>query len=195
MSHIDSYIRFIEEIEGLKSVTRSSYTRAGRSESTAEHSWRLAVLAMVFLNEYPELDPIKVFKMALIHDIGELYDGDTPAIEMPDEDEKYERESSASKKVYSLLPINQAKEYLSIFEEYNAAKTPEAKFVKALDKAETILQHNQGLNPLDFDYDFNLDYGKQYFTYDPLMRELREILDQKTRKRVEESRLTDKSND
>ena len=63
-------------------------------------------------------------------------------------------------------------------------ETPEARLVKALDKAETILQHNQGANPPEFDYAFNLEYGKKYFEYDPLLRNLRVLLDEQTREKV-----------
>lgn len=71
-------------------------------------------------------------------------------------------------------------EFLSLWNEYNNCSTPEAHLVKALDKAETILQHNQGKNPPDFDYAFNLTYGASYFKGDPRLEELRSILDAET---------------
>lgn len=74
----------------------------------------------------------------------------------------------------------------ALWEEYDAAATQEARLVKALDKAETILQHNQGQNPPDFDYDFNLDYGKAYFQGDLILEALRDALDRGTRRRMEE---------
>lgn len=77
----------------------------------------------------------------------------------------------------SLLPESQAEELFKLWVEYNENRTAEAKLVKALDKAETIIQHNQGENPPDFDYEFNLDYGKQYFSENPLLQELRKLLD------------------
>ena len=69
---------------------------------------------------------------------------------------------------------------LALWREYNANATPEARLVKALDKAETIIQHNQGRNPEDFDYRFNLGYGKEYFEGSGFLRELRTLLDEET---------------
>ena len=80
----------------------------------------------------------------------------------------------------SRLPEEQAAELLALWQEYNACDTPESRLVKALDKTETILQHNQGKNPPGFDYAFNLDYGKRYFDDHPLLRQLRELLDGET---------------
>ena len=84
------------------------------------------------------------------------------------------------RRVLSILPDRQNEALLALWREYNENATPEAKLVKALDKAETILQHNQGKNPPDFDYAFNLEYGKPYFSDDPLLCRLRELLDAET---------------
>ena len=64
--------------------------------------------------------------------------------------------------------------------EYNECSTKEAKLVKAMDKLETIVQHNQGKNPDDFDYKFNLQYGKKYFEYDDVLKSMRNIIDKDT---------------
>ena len=80
----------------------------------------------------------------------------------------------------SFSPEPKRSEFLSLWNEYNNCSTPEAHLVKALDKAETILQHNQGKNPPDFDYAFNLTYGASYFKGDPRLEELRSILDAET---------------
>ena len=66
------------------SVTRTAWTKTGRQESTAEHSFRLALLALTLIDEFPELDAKKVLSMCLIHDLGELYAGDIPAISNTD---------------------------------------------------------------------------------------------------------------
>lgn len=73
---------------------------------------------------------------------------------------------------------------MSVWQEYEDGKTPEAKLVKALDKAETIIQHNIGKNPQDFDYDFNLQYGKPYFTEDALLEKMRSALDEETKEHL-----------
>ena len=90
------------------------------------------------------------------------------------------------RRVLSLLPDGQRDDLLALWQEYNGNATEEARLVKALDKAETILQHNQGKNPSDFDYGFNLEYGKPYFSFHPLLKELRSILDAQTAARIRE---------
>ena len=130
--------------------------------------------------------------MCLIHDLGELYTGDISAVSKPDEAEKHAAEERDMRQVLSLLPKEQEQELFALWREYNDNATAEAKLVKALDKAETILQHNQGANPPDFDYDFNLDYGKQYFSGAPLLLQLRKILDDETARHI---RKTDVSSE
>lgn len=181
MNQLESYLNFIKTIEGIKSVTRTAWTESGRHESTAEHSWRLAMLALVLKDEFPELDSYKVLTMCLIHDMGELYTGDIPAIENPCAEDKESREHEDVSKIFGTLPEKTGTKLLELWEEYSEAATPEARLVKALDKAETILQHNQGKNPPDFDYGFNLSYGKKYFEDDSRLNVLREVLDKETK--------------
>ena len=80
MNKINQTIEFIKEIEGLKSVTRTAWTKTGRRECTAEHSWRLAMLLMLLEDEFEDVDINKAIKMSLVHDFGELYDGDISAV-------------------------------------------------------------------------------------------------------------------
>lgn len=181
MNQLESYLNFIKTIEGIKSVTRTAWTESGRHESTAEHSWRLAMLALILKDEFPELDSYKVLTMCLIHDMGELYTGDIPAIENPCAEDKESREHEDVSKIFGTLPEKTGTKLLELWEEYSEAATPEARLVKALDKAETILQHNQGKNPPDFDYGFNLSYGKKYFEDDSRLNVLREVLDKETK--------------
>ena len=88
----------------------------------------------------------------------------------------------------SPLPELQRGEILELWEEYEQAATPEAKLAKAFDKLETLLQHTQGQNPPDFDYAFNLDYGRRYTELNVQTRQLRAWIDEETRKRDAESR-------
>ena len=178
-------ISFIEEAELLKSVVRTAWTEQGRRESTAEHSWRLAMFAGVMHDNYPELDLSRILMMCLIHDIGEIYEGDVSAALQPDQEDKFQTEYSAAQRVFSVLPEHQAGKLMEIWLEYNEGATPEARLVKALDKAETIIQHNQGKNPSDFNYEFNLEYGRKYFVEDAVLGELRSMLDDRTRENME----------
>lgn len=180
------YLDFIKEVEGLKSTLRTAWTVSGRQESTAEHSWRLALVAAVLCHEFPELDREKVMLMCLVHDLGELYSGDVSAALRPDAGKKHDQEQRDVAKAVAGLPGACAEEIISLCEEYNQARTPEARFVKAMDKAETILQHCQGENPPDFDYGFNLSYGKEYYGQDGRLTKLRELVDKETRERMKE---------
>lgn len=181
MNHLEKYLDFIKEMEQLKSVLRTAFTSSGRQESTAEHTWRLTLFAALMADEFPEVDLGRLLLMSLIHDIGELYDGDISAALCPDEEEKYQTEYRAASKVFTLLPESKASELMELWQEYNDNSSPEAHLIKALDKAETIIQHNQGDNPDNFDYEFNLQYGSKYFQADPLLIELRAILDLETK--------------
>lgn len=182
---LEKMIAFLEEAEKLKSVVRTAWTSSGRRESTAEHSWRLALFAGVMSDSFPGLDLYKLLMMCLIHDIGEIYDGDVSAATHPDQEAKYRAEHRAAQSVFAMLPEPQAGRMMDLWMEYHRNATPEAKLVKALDKAETILQHNQGRNPAGFDYRFNLEYGKEYFEENETLKLLRSMIDEKTRRKTE----------
>ena len=184
MNNIDKVIRFIKEIENVKSVTRTAWTKTGRRESTAEHSWRLAMLLMVIREDFKDLDIDKAIKMSLVHDLGELYDGDISAKLQNDNDNKAEMEEKAMRRMLTILPENLAENIYDLWKEYNECSTKEAKLVKAMDKLETIVQHNQGNNPEDFDYEFNLQYGKQYFMDNEILEYMRYIIDEDTKESV-----------
>lgn len=184
MIEIRKYLNFIKEVEGLKSVTRTAWMKSGRQESTAEHSWRLALFAAIVAKQFPELDQEKVLFMSLVHDLGECYSGDKSAKLLPDKIEKIKEEESAIKKLASFLPEEIGKHIIDVCKEYNEGVTKEAIFVKALDKAETIIQHNQGKNPSDFDYEFNLTYGLKYFEQEVFLKSLRAELDRETRNKL-----------
>lgn len=120
MDFIEQYLRFIKEAERLKAVTRTAWTHDGRRESTAEHSWRLALFAGLAAGRLPGLNREKVLMMSLIHDMGELYGGDISAALCPDPQEKTDEESRAVRKAFSLLPEREAESLLALWREYNA---------------------------------------------------------------------------
>lgn len=185
MEKLIRYLRFIREAERLKNVLRTAYTSEGRHESTAEHSWRLALLAAVLTGERPELDMQRVVLMCLIHDLGEAFDGDVPAIAQTAPGVKSRLGAGGHGAADTTAPAGKAGATIrEIWEEYEACQTPEARWVKALDKAETIIQHNQGANPAGFDYAFNLTYGSEYFDDGALLSDLRLLLDEETGRHV-----------
>ncbi|MCM3764957.1 HD domain-containing protein [Neobacillus niacini] len=180
MEDIRNIITFIKELERLKINTRTAWTSTGRRESIAEHSWRLSLFTIVLEEFFPEIDFNKVLRMDLIHDLGEAYEGDFSANLAVQPQEKRKREEEAIERLIAPLSVKMQQQFQALWQEYNQAETKEAKLVKALDKIETIIQHNQGENPSDFDYEFNLEYGKKYSDFDPIIRAIRELVDRET---------------
>lgn len=185
MSELTDILNFIKEVEALKNVTRTAWTSEGRQESVAEHSWRLAVFALALAGDFPELDFARVLGMCVVHDFGEIYEGDVSAKFESDPEGKLKREERAVKQLIGRLPESQKQKILDLWQEYNSAETGEARLVKALDKLETIVQHNQGKNPPDFDYEFNLGYGSRYTEYDNTVKNLRKMIDRDTAGKAE----------
>lgn len=183
MEQFRNIISFIKELERLKINTRTAWTSSGRQESIAEHSWRLSLFLIVLEDYFPDMDFNKVLRMSLIHDLGEAYEGDTSAKFAIHSEEKLKIEEEAIIKITAPLPSKLQQQFLALCREYNQGETREAKLVKALDKIETIIQHNQGANPADFDYQFNLDYGKKYSHFDPIIQLIRELADKETLKK------------
>lgn len=186
-SKVERRLEFLREAEQLKSVIRSAHTSQGRKESTAEHTWRLCLMAMVFEDQFSALDMLKVLKLCIVHDLGEAINGDVPAVNSHQFPGKSEQERADMLQLTEPLDTPVKNSIMALWEEYEAGSTPEAKAVKAMDKLETILQHTQGQNPPDFDYQFNLTYGAQYTSSDPLFRAMREIIDKDTRSRMDTS--------
>jgi len=181
---IKGRLAFLREAERLKSVLRSSHTSSGRPESTAEHTWRLCLMAIAFADELAGLDVLKILKMCVIHDLGEAISGDIPAVSKEAFPNKSEQERRDLVLLTRELDDALKAEILALWDDYENASSPEAKAVKALDKLETILQHSQGINPPDFDYAFNLTYGKKYTSATPLFEVLRSLIDQDTKERL-----------
>ncbi|WWO99717.1 MAG: HD domain-containing protein [Candidatus Dasytiphilus stammeri] len=179
-------LQFIREAEKLKDTLRSSYTSKGRKESTAEHSWRLCLLAMTFEDQLPSLDFAKVLKLCVIHDLGEAIHGDipAPAIKPVNLIIKKTQEHNDLLQLMASLNEDNRKKFLQLWEEYEESSSVEAQVVKAFDKIETLLQHNQGANPEDFDYYFNLTYGRETTNILPLFINLRKEIDEETRKKI-----------
>lgn len=181
---IQGRLLFLKEAENLKNVMRCSHTSNGRTESTAEHTWRLALLALVFEDELKGLNFTRVLKMCLVHDLGETLSGDIPATEKQNHPNKDIQERNDLLQLTQSLDEPLRSSLLGLWEEYEAGQTQEAIAVKALDKLETILQHNQGVNPADFDYEFNLTYGEKYTDKHPLFKSIRAILNAETLEKI-----------
>lgn len=181
-------LAFLKEAERLKDVLRSGHTSNGRPESVAEHTWRLCLMALVFADDLGDIDVAKLLKLCIVHDLGEALSGDIPAVlQTPGMDKSAQERADLEVLTQSLHPEKRA-EILALWEEYETAASPEAVLAKGLDKLETILQHNQGKNPADFDYDFNLAYGQKHTSAHHVLAAIRTILDDETKRRSAEAR-------
>jgi len=179
-------LAFLDEAGRLKDVLRSARTRAGRHESTAEHTWRLCLWIVALGERVDGLDVRRLLELAVVHDLGEALHGDTPAPLQGAEPDREARERRDLTTLTGPLPEPARTRLRERWEEYERAETPEGRFVRGLDKLETMLQHAHGANPSGFDYAFNLDYGRERTDADPLLRTLRELVDAMTRHRMAE---------
>jgi 5'-deoxynucleotidase YfbR-like HD superfamily hydrolase len=140
---LEQQIRFILEIDALKGVLRRSYLLAGdRPENSAEHSWHVAVMAMLLAEHANEpVDTSRVVKMLLIHDLVEVDAGDTYVYDSAGAEAKAEREARAASRLYGMLPDDQGRELHALWEEFERGQTAEARFAAALDRLMPVL-HN-----------------------------------------------------
>lgn len=136
-------LEFVVEIDRLKGIVRQTLlTDRSRQENSAEHSWHLAVMALV-LSEYAKdaIDVIRVVKMVLLHDLVEIDAGDTYCYDEAAHGDKAEREQKAADRIFGLLPEEQNGEFRTLWEEFEARETSEAKFAAALDRLQPLLNN------------------------------------------------------
>ena len=141
MERLEKQMEFILEVDKVKKIVRQTYlSDASRKENDAEHSWHLALMA-VLLKEYSneEVDLAKVIPMVLIHDLVEIDAGDTYAYDEAGAETKRERETKAADRIFGLLPGDQGTWFRELWEEFEAYETAEAKFAHVLDNAQPLL--------------------------------------------------------
>lgn len=141
---LQQQIRFILEIDKLKLIMRrTSLLDQSRTENGAEHSWHLALMALIF-SEYADsdVDIHRVTRMLLIHDLVEIDAGDTFLYDESEFAEtQLERENVAAERIYGLLPSEMGLEFMSLWKEFEERKTPDAKFARSLDRLQPIFQN------------------------------------------------------
>lgn len=157
-------IAFIKEIDKIKYIQRKTKLfNSNRHENDAEHSWHLAMMTIVLAeHSNTPIDVLKVLKMVLIHDIVEIDTGDVFLHDTTLSHTNTEAETIAAKRIFGILPTEQAEEFISIWEEFEAGQTNEAKFAKSMDRFEPLLQNasNQGGTWAEF----NVGYDRVFTT-------------------------------
>ena len=172
--------------ERLKSVPRHAYTSAGRRESVAEHSWRLALMAMLVADEFPALNMDRVIRMCLIHDLGEAFTGDIPTFEKTEENERTEEQ--LLREWVAALPKVCRDEMTALYDEMERRESLEAQIYKAIDNLEAVIQHNfSDLSTwIPREYELNKTYGDDKVAFSPYLTALREEVRQDTLRKIGE---------
>ena len=140
---LDQQLRFTAEIDKMTSILRRTMLIDGsRRENDAEHSWHIAVMALIF-SEYAKepVDTARAAKMCVVHDLIEIYAGDTFAYDLEANKNKAEREAAAADKLFAQLPPEQGAELCTLWEEFDAMQTPDSKYAACMDRLQPFL-HN-----------------------------------------------------
>ncbi|WP_421976129.1 HD domain-containing protein [Roseivirga seohaensis] len=143
MERLRKQIEFIHEIDKLKYIQRKTKLfRSNRHENDAEHSWHLAMMVMV-LTEHSNapIDILKVLKMVLLHDIVEIDAGDTFLYDTSKSHDNWNEEFAAAERIFGLLPNDQEEEFIAVWKEFETGESNEAKFAKAIDRLQPVLQN------------------------------------------------------
>ncbi len=172
--------------ERLKDTTRHCYTKNGRHESVAEHSWMMTLMAFFIKDEFPEVDMDKVIRKCIIHDLGEAFTGDIPTFDKTKENEKTEEKLLLE--WVDTLPTNYRCEMLELYDEMSKRETTEAKIYKAIDGLEALIQHNiSDLSTwIPKEYELNKTYANDKVTFSDYLTGLREEILYDTLKKLGE---------
>lgn len=183
------YLEILHVAERLKDTPRHCTTTKGRTESVAEHSWRMSLMASLLRHEFPDLDMDKVVNMCLIHDLGECFTGDIPTFVKTDADRA--AEDALLDQWVKSLPDELSADIAALYDEMNAQETVEAKVYKALDKLEALIQHNE--SPLstwsDNEYELNKTYAFDTVSFSDWLTELRKAILEDTVAKIEKEQL------
>ena len=158
-------VAFIKEIDKLKYIQRRTRLfQSDRHENDAEHSWHLAMMALVLAGHSDKpVNILKVIQMVLIHDLVEIDAGDTFIYDTSKNHTNTDEELLAAKRIFGLLPEKQGQEFIAIWEEFEAGNTDEAKFARAMDRFEPLLQNtsNNGGTWAEYDVEYHTVYNKK----------------------------------
>ena len=181
----------------LKTTYRHCFTEDDRRESVADHSWRIALMAMLLSGEeeFRSVDMNKVIRMCLIHDLGEAFTGDIPAFWKAQEDTDIEDELFQS--WVESFPVPCRTEWKDLLSEMDAMDTVEARVYKALDKLEAVISHNESdiRTWIPLEYDLQLTYGAENVQFSEYLKDLKAEIDKWTREKISEADIADQDSD
>jgi len=141
MERLEQQFAFLREIDKEKMIGRQTYlTDAVRKENDAEHAWHMAIMTLL-LSEYAneEIDVLRTISMLLIHDIVEIDAGDTYAYDMEAKKTQRQREERAAERIFGMLPSDQREKMRTLWEEFEACETKEAKFARSMDNIQPMM--------------------------------------------------------
>lgn len=184
MMNAREYLEILHVAEKLKDTPRHCTTSNRRTESVAEHSWRISLMAFLLKHEFKDVDMDKVVDMCLIHDLGECFTGDIPTFVKTDSDR--EVEDSLLNQWVKTLPAELSEDIAALYKEMEAQETKEAKIYKSLDKLEALIQHNE--SPLDTwsenEFELNKTYAFDTVAFSGWLTELREAILEDTMEKI-----------
>ncbi|MGF0018142.1 HD domain-containing protein [Sporofaciens sp. SGI.106] len=182
----EKLLEILSKAAELKIATRHCYTSENRRESVADHSWRMALMAMLLSGEaeFQKVDMDRVIRMSLIHDLGEAFTGDIPTFEKTQEDA--EKEETLLQEWIGSFPSPQKEEWVNLLREMEEMNTLEAKTYKALDKLEAVISHNESdiATWLPLEYELQFTYGKENVEFSEYLKELSKCIDKWTKEKI-----------
>ena len=182
----EKLLEILSKAAELKIATRHCYTSENRRESVADHSWRMALMAMLLSGEaeFQKVDMDKVIRMSLIHDLGEAFTGDIPTFEKTQEDA--EKEETLLQEWIGSFPSPQKEEWVNLLREMEEMNTLEAKTYKALDKLEAVISHNESdiATWLPLEYELQFTYGKENVEFSEYLKALSKCIDKWTDEKI-----------
>ena len=143
-NRLEKQINFLIEVDKMKTVLRQTLlVDKSKRENDAEHSWHFALMAMILFeySDRSEVNILRVLKMALVHDLIEIYAGDTFAYDEKGNENKLERETAAADKLFSMLPDDQKNEIYSLWLEFDKMETADSKYAAAIDRLQPFINN------------------------------------------------------
>lgn len=159
MGTMSSLMEFFHATERLKNELRHAYKSNGLQESVAEHSWRLCLMTMVLSETIEDIDRDRCLKMALIHDLPEVFAGDAYRLDLGKQKGRHEKERAALEKLAKFLPKGTAKKIIDLWLEFEEGTTREARLVRLIDRLEVLIQHNEADISKWDDLEKEIQYG------------------------------------